>query len=174
MRSVRTQGKRKTQRKTTTELKTRRRQRASALLWIALLGLAADPRAGLGRSPDEAGVRRAALDYLEGFYEGDDDKLRRSIHPEVSKFGFARPDPSQAYRRIPMSYEQMFEFAAGVREGRDVPPAGASKEVIPLDVRDQTAVVRVVAWWGQDYLQMAKHDGRWMIVHVLWQSLDGG
>jgi hypothetical protein len=73
-----------------------------------------------------------------------------------------------------MSYEQMFEFAAGVREGRDVPPAGASKEVIPLDVRDQTAVVRVVAWWGQDYLQMAKHDGRWMIVHVLWQSLDGG
>jgi hypothetical protein len=46
--------------------------------------------------------------------------------------------------------------------------------VIPLDVRDQTAVVRVVAWWGQDYLQMAKHDGRWMIVHVLWQSLDGG
>lgn len=153
---------------------TRRQQRTSALLWIALLPLAAVPRPVLGQSPDEAGVRRAALDYLEGFYEGDDDKLRRSIHPEVSKFGFARPDPSQAYRRIPMSYEQMFEFAGGVREGRGVPPAGAPKEVLPLDVRDQTAVVRVVAWWGQDYLQMAKYDGRWMIVHVLWQSLDGG
>jgi hypothetical protein len=144
-------------------------------MWsVALLVLAGVPRPGLGQSPDEAGVRRAALDYLEGFYEGDDDKLRRSIHPEVSKFGFARPDPSQAYRRIPMSYEQMFEFAAGVREGRGGPPAGAPKEVFPLDVRGQTAVVRVVAWWGQDYLQMAKYDDRWMIVHVLWQSLDGG
>jgi len=174
MRSVRTQGKTKTQRNTTKERRTTRRRRASALLWIALLALAASPLTGLGQSPDEAGVRRAALDYLEGFYEGDDDKLRRSIHPEVSKFGFARPDPSQAYRGIPMSYEQMFEFAAGVREGRGVPPAGAPKEVLPLDVRDQTAVVRVVAWWGQDYLQMAKYDDRWMIVHVLWQSLDGG
>ena len=140
---------------------------------IGLLVLTALARTGLGQSPDEAGVRRAALDYLEGFYEGDDAKLRRSVHPEVSKFGFARTAAGQTYRRIPMSYEQMFEFAANVREGRGLPPAGAPKEVLPLDVRDQTAVVRVVTWWGQDYLQMAKYDGRWMIVHVLWQSLDG-
>jgi hypothetical protein len=150
------------------------RLESSRLRWIALLAVAAFPQPGLAQSSDEAGVRRAALDYLEGFYEGDDDKLRRSIHPEVSKFGFARPAAGRAYRRIPMSYEQMFEFAADVREGEGVPPAGAPKDVTPLDVRDQTAVVRVVAWWGQDYLQMAKYDGRWMIVHVLWQTMDGG
>jgi hypothetical protein len=141
---------------------------------IAMIVVACAPAPIQAQSPDEAGVRRAALDYLEGFYEGDDGKLRRSLHPDVSKFGFARPNPGTAYRRIPMSYDQMFEYAAGVRSGRGAPPAGAPKEVIPLDIRDQTAIVRVVAWWGQDYLQMAKYDGRWMIVHVLWQTLDDG
>ena len=102
------------------------------------------------QASDEAGVRRAALDYLEGFYEGSDEKLRR----------------------VPMSYEQMFQFAEGVRSGRSAPPEGAPKEVELLDVQDQTAVAKVRAWWGTDYLQMAKYDGRWMIVHVLWQSLD--
>ena len=35
---------------------------------------------------------------------------------------------------------------------------------------DQTASVKVVAWWGIDYLLMGKYDGKWMISHVLWQS----
>lgn len=142
--------------------------------WLALglasLALAAPLRAQAG--PDETGVRRAALDYLEGFYEGSDEKLRRSIHPDVDKFGFYRPSADAPYQRSPMSFQEMFDFAAGVRNGRGVPPAGAPKEVIPLDIQDQTAVVKVVAWWGQDYLHMARYDGKWMIVHVLWQSLE--
>lgn len=136
---------------------------------VAMAGVAAPLQA---QQPDEAGVRRAALDYLEGFYQGDDAKLRRSIHPEVDKFGFSRPGPDQPYRRVPMSYEQMFQFAEGVRNGRNLPPDAAPMEVILLDVQDQTAVAKVVAWWGTDYLQMARYDGRWMIVHVLWQSVD--
>ncbi len=142
--------------------------RTLILLGAAVLALGGS---AMAQSPDEEGVRRAALDYLEGFYEGSDEKLQRSIHPEVDKFGFFRGAPDQPYRRVPMSYEQMFEFAASVRAGRNLPPEGAPKEVIPLDVQDQTAVVKVIAWWGQDYLQMAKYDGRWMIVHVLWQSM---
>lgn len=148
----------------------RGRLAAMATCAVALGSLAATGHAQA--MPDEEGVRRAALDYLEGFYEGDDAKLRRSVHPEVNKFGFAREAPGGAYQRYPMSFEQMFQFAAGVRAGRNLPPEGAPKEVMVLDVQDQTAVVKVVAWWGQDYMQMARYDGRWMIVHILWQSLD--
>ena len=147
--------------------------RTKRAAWIGMMmvaSLVAAPLAGQSTA-DEAAVRRAALDYLEGFYEGSDEKLRRSIHPEVQKFGFSR-SPDGGYRRVPMSFEAMFEFAEGVRDGRGAPPEGAPKEVIPLDVQDQTAAVKVVAWWGQDYLQMAKYDGRWLIVHVLWQTLE--
>lgn len=150
------------------------RMRANPALFLmtlaGLLGVAAPLQA---QEVDREGARRAALDYLEGFYEGSDEKLRRSIHPEVDKFGFSRPAAGQPYRRIPMSYEQMFQFAESVRGGRNLPPEGAPREVELLDVQDQTAVAKVHAWWGTDYLQMARYDGRWMIVHVLWQSVDG-
>lgn len=118
---------------------------------------------------DAAGVERAALDYLEGFYEGSTDKLRRSVHPEAQKFGFYRGDDG-AYERVPMSFQQMLAFATRVREREDYPEASAPKRVEVLDVLDQTAVAKVYAWWGSDYLTMARYDGAWKIVQVLWQS----
>jgi hypothetical protein len=148
-------------------------RRVTGVASFALLGMALAMTPAAVLAQDEAGVRRAALDYLEGFYEGSDEKLRRSIHPEMNKFGFSRRGPNGEYVRIPMSYDQVFQFAADVRAGQAQPPAGAPKDVHILDVQDQTAVVKVIAWWGQDYLQMARYDGQWMIVHVLWQSLDG-
>ena len=33
-------------------------------------------------------VRRAVLDYVEGFYEGDTAKLVRALRPDMSKYGF--------------------------------------------------------------------------------------
>ncbi len=90
------------------------------------------------------------------------------MHPEAQKFGFTMRDG--AYQRIPMSFDEMLAFAARVRETGDHPPADAPKSVELLDVLDQTAVAKVHAWWGSDYLTMARYDGEWKIVQVLWQS----
>ena len=117
---------------------------------------------------DRAGVERAALDYLEGFYEGSEEKIRRGVHPDVLKFGFAMGDGG--YTRVPMSFDEMIGFANDVRDSGRFPPSDAPKRVELLDVLDQTAVAKVYAWWGSDYLSMAKYDGEWKIVQVLWQS----
>lgn len=124
--------------------------------------------AGAQDVEDRAGVERAALDYLEGFYEGDTDKIRRGVHPDVQKFGFAMRGGQ--YQRIPMSFQGMLDFANNVKERGNFPDSDAPKRVELLDVLDQTASVKVYAWWGSDYLQMAKYDGEWKIVHVLWQT----
>jgi hypothetical protein len=42
--------------------------------------------------------------------------------------------------------------------------------VTVLEVLDQTAVAKVRAMWGIDYLLLGKYDGRWKIVQILWQS----
>jgi hypothetical protein len=44
------------------------------------------------------------------------------------------------------------------------------KAVEVLDVLDQTAVAKVTASWGIDYMLLGKYDGRWKIVQILWQS----
>jgi hypothetical protein len=49
-------------------------------------------------------------------------------------------------------------------------PQDAPKRVTIYEVLDQTASARLEAWWGIDYVHLAKFDGRWMIVNVLWQT----
>lgn len=166
----------------------RRTLNRSTVALAALIGLAAGPpglsaqeadhdrhadhdqHAEHHASPEAAAVERAALDYLEGFYEGDPDKIRRGVHPEVVKYGFWSEDDGATYAGDAMSFQEMIDFANNVRENGSQPDASAPKEVHLLDVQDQTAAVKIVAWWGQDYLQLAKYDGQWKIVHVLWQS----
>ena len=121
---------------------------------------------------DSAGVRAAALDYIEGFYTGDSTRLVRSVRPEVYKYGFWRHRDSTNYNAgTQMTWEGFHRYANGVKErgGRGA-PANAPKEVRIFEVLDKTASAKVTAWWGIDYLLMGKFDGRWMITHVLWQS----
>jgi hypothetical protein len=61
-------------------------------------------------------------------------------------------------------------YANGVKAGRSKTPAGAPKVIELYDVQDQTASAKLTAWWGIDYLLLAKQSGRWRITHVLWQS----
>jgi hypothetical protein len=61
-------------------------------------------------------------------------------------------------------------FARGVRAGRSTPPPDAPQEIVVFEVLDQTASARLTAWWGTDYLPLAREDGRWKITHVLWQT----
>lgn len=123
----------------------------------------------LAQTPDDrAAIERAALNYLEGFYEGSTEKIRESVHPDAHKFGFSMKDG--AYRRVPMSFDGMLKYAENVKEKGNYPDKDAPKRVEILDVLDQTAVAKVYAWWGSDYMTLARYDGKWMIVQVLWQS----
>jgi hypothetical protein len=120
------------------------------------------------QAADTAGVRRAVLDYVEGFYEGDTTKLARSVSRSVYKYGYARrPD---GYQGMQMPYANFIAFAEGVKQGRNVPPPNAPKRIELYDVLDQTASAKLTAWWGSDYLLLARENGRWLITHVLWQS----
>ena len=121
------------------------------------------------RAADRAAVERAALDYLEGFYEGDSTKLARSVAATVFKYGYAARDGGP-YAGMQMPYDQFFSFARGVQAGRNKPPANAPKDVVIFEVLDQVASAKVVAWWGIDYLLLGKQNGKWMITHVTWQT----
>lgn len=137
---------------------------------VAVLAIALGRPAHAQGPADRVAVERAALDYLEAFYEGDSTKLLRSIRPEVQKYGYFIPRGKEAYQGEPMSFQEMLDYARRVKATGRGAPEGAPKKVEILDILDQTAAAKVTAWWGTDYLQLARHDGRWMILHVMWQS----
>ncbi|NND72556.1 MAG: hypothetical protein HKN43_13350 [Rhodothermales bacterium] len=119
---------------------------------------------------DTDGVRMAVEDYVLGFYKGEADRIRRSIREDVVKYGFYMPRNKTEYEGSPMSFDEMIAYCDRVKERNRQTPDDAPREIEILDVLDKTAVAKLTATWGVDYLHLAKYDDKWMIVHVLWQS----
>ncbi|MBL0172099.1 MAG: nuclear transport factor 2 family protein [Gemmatimonadaceae bacterium] len=137
---------------------------------IGSLMLAPAPMLQAQSAADRDAVRRAVLNYVEGFYEGDTAKLVRSVRPEVVKYGYFIPKGKTTYEGEGMPWAEFMSYTNQVKKrGKPTPPT-SPKLVTLLDVADQTASAKLTAWWGIDYLHLAKFDGVWMITQVLWQS----
>jgi hypothetical protein len=143
-------------------------ERSRALL-LALMVSSASALSAQANA-DRPAVERAVLDYVEGFYEGDTTKLVRSVHPDVTKYGYYVPRDSTRYLGEAMPFAEFLAYARGIKARGRPAPADAPKRVEVFDVQNQTASAKLTAWWGTDYLLLAKYDGRWMIRQVLWQS----
>jgi putative lumazine-binding protein len=116
---------------------------------------------------DREAVKEAVLDYVEGVYEVNPAKIERSVHPELAKRGFFIHD--QEAIESTMSFPEFIEHAKTYNKDGQFPP-DAPKEIIIYEVLDHTASVKLIAAWGIDYMHLAKYHGKWMIMHVLWQT----
>jgi len=139
----------------------------SIILLVLLLG---SSLAAIAQTNDKEAVRQAALDYVEGVYEVNPSKIERSVHPELVKRGFFIKRGETGYSGSPMTFVQLVELAKNYNKAGTAVPKDAPKEVIIYEVLDQTASVKVVAFWGIDYMHLAKYDGRWQIINILWQT----
>ena len=119
-------------------------------------------------SADAAAVKQAALDYVDAIYNGKPELIERSVHPQLVKRGFYKKDAAAPYVEMPMTYEQLLKLAASWNKDgkRDL----SRKDVVVIEVLDQTAVAKVVANWGVDFMFLGKFDGQWKITQILWQS----
>jgi hypothetical protein len=142
----------------------------SVFLGLVFLLLAVPVAAQQEANADREAVRQAVLDYVEGIYNVQPERIERSVSPNLAKLGFYRPTTETTYRPPrSMAFQQLVEIAKTYnKEGKlrkDAP-----KDIQIYDVLDQTATVKLTAEWGIDYMHLAKLDGKWMIINVLWQS----
>ncbi|MEX2271883.1 MAG: nuclear transport factor 2 family protein [Vicinamibacterales bacterium] len=135
--------------------------------------LAAPVAIGAGRqsqAADREAVRQAALDYVEGIYNVEPARLERSVHPDMIKRGYYRKERGADFTFAPMTREQLMTLAANWNKDKKRPIDTYPKEVVVFEVLNQTASAKVVAMWGVDYMHLAKHDGRWKILNIVWQE----
>ncbi|HEX8396475.1 MAG TPA: nuclear transport factor 2 family protein [Pyrinomonadaceae bacterium] len=139
------------------------------LLALFLFSLAFSFAANAQSKDDKEAVRQAALDYVESIYEVNPARAERSIHPDLTKRGFFLKQGETAYTPHTMTFTQFVELSKNYNKNNRV-PKDAPKEVVVYEVSDQTASAKVTAVWGIDYLHLAKYDGKWKIINILWQS----
>ena len=137
---------------------------------IVLVAAAAALSLFVWASPDSdvKGVEAAVLDYVEGIYNVEPARIERSVHRDLWKRGFYRRDGE--WRLAPMNYEQLHRLSG--RWNKDGKQANdkSPKEIVVFDVLDKTASAKLTAQWGVDYFHLAKVDGKWQIMNVIWQS----
>ena len=116
---------------------------------------------------DSAGIRQAALDYIDGYYTGDGARMERAVHPELAK----RIVRTNEQGRSQLGQMSAMSLVMGTRAGggKDTPVAERREDVTILDIYQNAASAKIYASGWVDYLHLAKWNGRWVIVNVLWE-----
>ena len=116
---------------------------------------------------EQAAIKQTALDYVEGWYEGNAERMERAVHPELAK----RIVHTNAEGRSRLDQMGAMTLVQGARRGggKEIPKEKQQRDVIILDVFENTASVKAVMSDWIDYMHMAKFNGRWVIVNVLWE-----
>jgi len=119
-------------------------------------------------SADSAGIRAAALDYAEGWYEGNSDRMARALHPELVKRIVVR-DTTTGRTMVQGMGASVLVNSTRHGYGKETPKDRQQKDVTILDIFGNAACAKAVMTDWIDYMQLAKVDGRWVIVNVLWE-----
>jgi hypothetical protein len=123
---------------------------------------------GRASEADLAAIKQTALDYIDGWYEGNAERMERALHPELAK-RIVITDPKSGRSRLDQMGAMTLTLGTRSRASNPTPKEKRQSDVTVLDVFENAASVKVVATDWIDYLHVAKFNGRWVIVNVLWE-----
>jgi len=119
-------------------------------------------------SADSSAIRSTALDYVEGWYEGNAERMARALHPELVK-RIVVQDTATGKTMLQGMGASVLVNSTRHGYGKETPKESQQKEVRILDIFGNAASAKAVMADWVDYMQLAKVDGRWLIVNVLWE-----
>ena len=116
---------------------------------------------------DSLGIRQAALDYIEGWYAGNGDRMAQALHPELAKRILNTDTLGNAW----IGNQGASQLVRGTRMGGGTrtPATERKTEVRVLDIFQNAASARIDAGGWIDYLHLVRWRGRWVILNVLWE-----
>jgi hypothetical protein len=133
---------------------------------LMLTALASPAFSQTDTAADREAVLKAALDYMDGAMDGDVERLAGALHPELNKVRVLT---------LPQTGRQCLVSAGATRltevvraQGAMMPAEERNIEVKVFDTGDGLAAVLAVSAAFYDYAQLAKIDGEWKLVNVLW------
>lgn len=116
---------------------------------------------------DREAIKRTALNYAEGWYEGNAEKMESSLSPDLAK----RIARTNAQNQTRLDHMTAMALVQGTRGGfgKQTRSAEQQKDVTILDVLGGAATVKLEMRDWVDYMHIAKINGKWLIVNVLWE-----
>ena len=135
----------------------------TAFLCILLLGTVAFAQT----DADREAIKRAALNYAEGWYEGNADKMESSLSTDLAK-RIVRNNPQGQSMLGQMTALSLVQGTRG-GFGKETPKEQQQKDVTILDAMNNSATVKLEMRDWVDYMHIGKMNGKWVIINVLWE-----
>jgi hypothetical protein len=136
------------------------------LLLLAGLVLLLPRPAHSQAAADSVAIRQTALDYIEGWWTGNADRMSRAVHPNLAKRFVFKEDNGESG----LGHTTADGLVQSTRMGRgtDLPAEERRARVEILDIYRDIATVKLSSTRLIDYLHLVRWNGEWKIVNVLW------
>lgn len=115
---------------------------------------------------DRKGIEAAALNYLEGYFTGDAGRMANGVHPELTKV-WPRTHQQTGRPFLDKIGAGFLIEAAGMGSGK-LEEDKRDIRISILDYDGDIALVEALSAVFFDYLQVARVNGEWRIINVLW------
>jgi len=120
---------------------------------------------------DVEAVRHVVEDYFLGWFDGDADRMRRALHPDLVKRSHRSVDGgSLALTSIGTAQRMIDLTAAG--QGRSADPDERRFDVVVDDIHGSIATARVNSVPFREYVHLVQTPEGWRIVDALWTWTD--
>lgn len=121
---------------------------------------------------DSDAVIATVRDYWEGWFDGDVERMRRALHPALTKVGVVG-DPPDRRPTPPMTAGDMIGWT-GEGEGVATRPADFAYEVTVDDLHREIATVTVHSAIYREYLHLVRTPDGWRILNALYTGSERG
>ena len=120
---------------------------------------------------DTSAIKETALNYIEGFYNSDWQRMTKAIHPELAKRVIVKDNSGNIMLQNMGSSQLIYNTKRNVNSNVLNPDQPFKANVIIYDIYNNVATVKVITnkFTFIDYLHVGKFGNEWKIVNVLWE-----
>lgn len=121
---------------------------------------------------DSLAIKKAALDYVEGWATANVDRIQNAVSPELAKRRVSATGDLVYVQD--MSRSLLCASALGNAKGVRMPDLTPGKDleqkvkILDIDGNNASAKTWNVKYGFFDYIHLSKAGGKWMIINVLW------
>lgn len=142
-------------------------------LFVLIIGFTIQLKAQI--TEDSTAIKKTVLNYLEGYYTGDEDRIEEALYHDLEKRAIFT---TKQGRDFVDDITSMGLWKYTKQKSDDTEAMGPFEGKIEiLDIFGNIANVKSYTKYAPfpfvDYIQLGKINGEWKIINVLW-TLDRG
>jgi hypothetical protein len=109
-------------------------------------------------------------DYLEGWYNGNVERMDKALHPDLTKHKLNDFKPTGGHIMQTLSKLMMLEYTKSGFD-KQTPRDKVKIDIEVMDIYGKIAMVKSTTLDFIDYIHLVKYNYEWKIINVLWESV---